>query len=348
MSDAPVPTEPKTEPKTQTPAQPTPPPMPPPATPRAKRPKSALRRRSMSLLRIAIGVYLLWCAALYIMQDDLVFPRSHTRRVLPDDQIPPEVEHWWLDTTDDKARAVRVEAYFIPSPRVPVVRGEKPSTNAPLLVYFHGNDDTLDRCADSVRPWRERGFNVLVPEYRGYGRSTGVPSQEAIVRDCVAFVDRALERPEVDRTRVVYHGWSLGSAVASQVALQRTPRVVIVQAGFSSISAFAWSYGVPPFLVKNPFRSDEALASLMAASAGVSGTGVSGNAAPPRVLLMHSRDDEIVPWSHAERLRRAVPDAGFFELFGSHILDIDKNEAAWTWIDGQLREVGMKVENEND
>lgn len=313
---------------------------------REKRPRSALRRRSMSLLRIAIGVYLLWCAALYIMQDDLVFPRGHTRRVLPDDKIPPEIEHWWLDTTDDKGRAVRVEAYFIPSPRVPVVRGEKVSANAPLLVYFHGNADSLDRCADSVHPWRERGFNVLVPEYRGYGRSTGVPSEEAIVRDCVAFIDRALDRPEVDRTQVVYHGWSLGSGVASQVALQRPPRVVLVQAGFSSIAAFAWSYAVPPFLVKNPFRSDEALASLTAASGAVSGTGASGVASPLRVLLMHSRDDEIVPWSHAERLRRKVPDAAFFELFGSHILDIDKNEAAWTWIDGQLGEAGIGAEGE--
>lgn len=191
----------------------------------------------------------------------------------------------------------------------------------PLVVIFHGNAESVDDLDWFRLPYLERGWAVLTPEYRGYGRAAGTPSQAGIVEDAVAFVDMALARPEIDRTRVVYHGRSLGGGVAAQVALRRKPRGLILQSTFTSIVSMARGYYVPPFIVRHPFRNDAALRGL-----------------DVPVLLLHGTDDPLIPIEHSRKLAEIEPRElrTLVELAGDHNHFPYDAGAYWEAVDGWL------------
>jgi len=215
----------------------------------------------------------------------------------------PDLERTWISHGD----GVATEAWIVRS-RIKPVRG--------LVCFLHGNAELIDYNLPEAREWTSRGFDVLLPEYRGYGRSTGTPSQDSIVQDVVDAIDEAAR--SASYPSIVLHGRSLGSGVAVQVALRLGDRcsAVVMESPFRSVAGFAWRYGVPPALVKNPFRSDEALPRL---------------ACP--ILILHSRQDEIVPFSHGESLAALNPRATLTPLEGSHNSGLSMTRAYWDAID---------------
>ncbi len=227
----------------------------------------------MRVFVLAMVVYAGWCAMLFSMQDRMLFPREFAEVT----GAPAGAERLAIALDEGG----EVEAFL------GVPRGEGPF---PLVVVFHGNAECVDTMERARREYSARGWAVLTPEYRGYGRSAGEPSQRSIVSDVVAFVDRVVKRPEIDASRVVYHGRSLGGAVAVQVAKERPPRAMILESTFTSVAGMAMRYGVPPFLVKNPFRTDRVLREFAGS-----------------VLILHGTDDTIVPIEHARRLVKCVP-----------------------------------------
>lgn len=189
-----------------------------------------------------------------------------------------------------------------------------------LVCFMHGNAELIDYNLPEAREWNARGFDVLLAEYRGYGRSSGSPSQDAIVQDTIDAI--------VEVTRdgsyplLVLHGRSLGGAVAVQVALRLGDRcsAVVMESPFRSVASFAWRYGVPPALVKNPFRSDEAMPKL---------------ACP--ILILHSRQDEIVPFSHGEALAALTSLATLVPLEGSHNSGLSMTRTYWNAVDALVQ-----------
>lgn len=262
--------------------------------------------------RIVLGAYLCWCLTLSACQSSMIFPRFAAGPALPEGAMPPGVERWWLDAGD----GVRVEAwYFAPS-------GASP---APAAVIFHGNGELIDHVTDYAHWYRVRGFAVLVPEYRGYGRSGGAPSERAIVEDARAFHARLLARPEVDSSRVVFHGRSLGAAVAAQVAAGHAPAAMVLESPFVSINEMASRYIVPGFLVRHPFRTDRVLPKL-----------------GRPVLILHSTDDEIVPYSHGKRLHEMTPGSKLVDLSGSHNGALAVQPRYWSSVEALLAESGVR------
>lgn len=213
--------------------------------------------------------YFTWLAGLYILQDRMLFPSQLAQ---PGTGEPAGAEVWWLTT----AEGHRVEAWYWPAP------GPGP---APAVIFCHGNAELIDNGLGQADLYRSLGWAVLLPEYRGYGRSGGKPGQRAITADLVAFRDRLARQSGVDPARIVYHGRSVGGGLAAALAVKRAPAALVLESTFTSVTSFAWSYGVPPILCRNPLRTDTALA---------------GFAGP--VLILHGEDDEIVPAAHARRL----------------------------------------------
>lgn len=275
--------------------------------------RNALLRR---LVVIPLTLYLIWCGLLFFQQEKLIFPTHIAGPKMSERAIPPEVERVWLQVkTPFEGRPPRVEAWFLAAKHASV------DAPAPLAVYFHGNGELIDHCLDAVAIYRERGYHVLIPEYRGYGRSVGRPSQRVIVEDALAQIEMALARPGASAEGLVYHGRSLGSGVAAQVALQRAPAALILESPFTSIASFATSYGVPGFLVRSPFRTDKALPLIEPR---------------PRTLILHSRDDEIVPYEHGLRLREIAPWAEAYDMTGSHLVALRSVPGAWKAIERTL------------
>lgn len=231
----------------------------------------------MRLFVLALIGYAAWCLMLFSMQDRMLFPREFADVT----GAPKDAERLASTIEGGEGNGGEVEAFLSLPP------GDGPF---PLVVVFHGNAECVDTMGWARRAYTSRGWAVLTPEYRGYGRSAGEPSQKAIVADAVVCVDRVLKRPEMDASRVVYHGRSLGGAVAAQVARERPPRAMVLESTFTSVAAMAMRYGVPPFLVKNPFRTDRVL-----------------NTYTGPVLLLHGVDDTIVPIDHSRRLSKCAP-----------------------------------------
>jgi fermentation-respiration switch protein FrsA (DUF1100 family) len=152
-----------------------------------------------------------------------------------------------------------------------------------------------------VAAWHELGCSVLLPEYRGYGGCAGRPSERALIADARGFVALLARQPEVDPRRIVYHGRSLGGGVATGLAEVAPPAALILVSTFDNLSSLAPSYGVPPLLVRNPFRTDRRLPRL---------------ACP--ALLIHGTHDRLVPVAKGRRLHALVPTSQWLELPAGH------------------------------
>lgn len=269
----------------------------------------------MHWLSLLLVLYAAWCAAIYVFQDRVMFPLDMLEPAMPN--LPPGAEAVVIDPVE-AGRPIRVEACYIRG----AATAQRPT---PLLVFFHGNAETVDNCLILARDWASRGFAVLLVEYRGYGRSDGTPSQKHLVGDSLAFIEQVASRPEIDPNRIVLHGRSLGAAVAAQVAATLAPtrpvRAVIVQSTFTSVPRMAARFLAPWFLIRNPFRTDRALA-----DAGVP------------VLILHGRDDEIISVAHARRLHRRLKNSTLAELPGHHNDFPVDEKAYWAAIDRFLQD----------
>jgi len=236
------------------------------------------------MLWIVLGavafVFVARCALLWWMQDAIVFPRSIANSA-PGMPAPAEAEVWTLET-----EAGPVEAWFAQAP------GASADAPAPAVVFCHGNGERIDHNGHMAAMYAEMGLATLLVEYRGYGNSAGEPSQEALVADAAAFVERLVERDDIDAARIVYHGRSLGAAVLFQVARERAPAAMIAESAFTSAVALAHRQLVPGFLLRHPFRSDRVVRSLEAP-----------------LLLFHGERDRIVPVGHARRLHDLAPES---------------------------------------
>jgi pimeloyl-ACP methyl ester carboxylesterase len=265
-------------------------------------------RLTRRVLVLVVVTYVVWLGALLALESGLVYPRQMTGPAMQESLIPGEVERVWLERD-----GARVEAWFLPSQSV------RPM---PAVIFFHGNAELIDHNLGLAEAYRDRGFSTLLVEYRGYGRSGGSPSQKAIVGDAVAAFDWLKGKAGVDPARIIVHGRSLGSGVAAQLAKERPPAALILESPMKSVASFASAYGAPAFLVRNPYRTDKVLPGLTCP-----------------ILLVHSREDEIIPFAHAEELKRLAPAARLVELTGGHNDSLTNQGAYWEAIDGVVREV---------
>ena len=240
----------------------------------------------MTWLIIPVVLYVIYCGLLFFLQTNLLFPAGFAGG--PSGLTPNER----IELETDQGRTV---SWYEPAP------GADADNPAPLVVFFHGNAELVDQQQPIIDLYNDLGISVFMVEYRGYGDSEGTPSQAHIVADTIELLQRVKDRPEVDASRMVYHGRSIGGGLAAQVALQIQPRALIVESTFKSVSGMAWRYGVPPFLITSPLKSEDAFKQL-----------------DLPILIMHGKSDEIVPVSHSEALNKAARDSTLVLFNASH------------------------------
>lgn len=253
-----------------------------------------LRRGAGAVLRITAAIYVVWLAAIFFLQTGLLFPASIAGRPAADPPAGAVVHSLSLD-----AGGGAVEAWLLPA-HVPA-DPEDPGADAPLVIICHGNAELIDDQVWFANTFRALGCAVLLPEYRGYGRSAGSPGEEAIVEDACRFYDWAAAQPGIDPERVVLFGRSVGGGVAAQLAARRRCAAVILESTFTSAASMSWRYGAPPFLVRNPFRSDRVLPGL-------------GRPA----LIIHGDRDSIIPVAHGRALHAMTPGSIYVEFPTDH------------------------------
>jgi fermentation-respiration switch protein FrsA (DUF1100 family) len=258
-----------------------------------------LRTRWVRLVIVAVAMYTIWLLMLLALQRAMIFPGAGSSPGEPDEAAlsAAGITRWWLDTD-----VGRVEAWY--------AQGDQVSADAPgpAVIFAHGNAEYIDGYGHLMSVWKAMGVSVLLLEFRGYGRSAGAPSQDAITQDAVQFYDRLAARPEVDPSRIIFQGRSLGGGVVCDLATQRPPAALILMSTFSSVARMARSYLVPRFLVRHPFDNVAALTDF----------------ARP-VLIVHGTHDRMIPVSHARELVKVAHDAALVEY------DCDHNDCPPDW-----------------
>jgi fermentation-respiration switch protein FrsA (DUF1100 family) len=161
------------------------------------------------------------------------------------------------------------------------------------IVHFHGNAGNISHRLADAAALTAAGFDVLLFDYRGYGRSSGRPHEEGLYRDGRAALAGVGARAGADPARIFYLGESLGGAVALALALERPPRGLILQSTFTGIRDMARLHYpvVPGFLVPDAYPSLRRIARLRAP-----------------LLVIHGDRDDIVPFAQGQALFGAAPE----------------------------------------
>jgi uncharacterized protein len=236
-------------------------------------------------------------ALMYVFQRALLyFP--DTRRTPPAQAGLPQAEEVTLTSSDGE----KLVAWFV------LARDGKP-----LVIYFQGNAEGLPARAGRFTWLIADGSGLLALAYRGYGGSTGKPSEDGLIRDAVAAYDFA--RARYAAQRIVLFGESLGTAVAVALAAEREIGGLILDAPFTSaaaVGAAAYPFAPVRWLMKDKFRSDERI----------------GHVAAP-LLVLHGEQDSIVPIRFGERLFALAREPKRMVRFaqGGHV-DLDDHGAA--------------------
>ena len=162
----------------------------------------------------------------------------------------------------------------------------------PTVLFFYGNGMCMAWCEEQFDQFRRLGVNVLIPEYPGYGMSEGKPSEAGFYAAANAAYEHLLTRKDIDPEKIVAAGWSIGAAVAIDLAARKPVKRLITVSAFTSMPEVerAIAPWLPLSVIFRP-RFDN-LAKIK-------------NVSCP-LLLVHGIQDTLVPFKMAQRLRAAA------------------------------------------
>ena len=225
----------------------------------------------------------------YLLQPAMIFLPGRQLSATPADW-GLDYEDVWLSTRDD----VQLHGWYLPRP------GARRA-----LLFFHGNAGNISHRRASIEIFHRLGLNVLIVDYRGYGRSAGRPSEEGLYLDAQAAWDYLVGSKGTAPGDVIVFGRSLGGAVAAWLAAEERPGALILESTFNSARDFvAQAFPMLSWLIVRRYEFDTA-ARLTAIRCPV--------------LVLHSPQDEIMPYALGERLYQAArAPKRFQELRGDH------------------------------
>jgi fermentation-respiration switch protein FrsA (DUF1100 family) len=197
-----------------------------------------MTRQKRRLRRIAIGVvclYVALCIIMFSIQDWMIFAGRSTQGTA-EAIVRPSTEYELLHLkTADGDPFVAIFGFAIDGLDQPVTD----SVSRPTILFFYGNAMSLSGCFDMFREFRRLGANVMIVEYPGYGMSGGKASERSLYAAADAAFDYLAHRPDVDGGKIVAAGWSLGAAVATDLAAHRPVAALATFSAFTSMSDMA-------------------------------------------------------------------------------------------------------------
>ena len=189
--------------------------------------------------------------------------------------------------------AQKIQAWFIPK------QGAKN-----VILFFHGNGGNLSHRLEKISFFHSLGFNVFIMDYRGYGKSSGSPSEQGLYKDAQSSYDYLITALKFKPEQIILFGESLGAAVATEMALKNKVGAVILESAFSSVSDMTKQILplFPTLLLRSRFDSYSKINSIKV----------------PKMFI-HSHNDEIVPYALGRKLyEKAASPKLFVEISGGH------------------------------
>ncbi|MCC6699838.1 MAG: alpha/beta hydrolase [Candidatus Hydrogenedentes bacterium] len=259
-------------------------------------PRQRRFRWSRLLLKLAVVALLGYAGLiimLYALQTAMIFPRGGSIWRTPAD---PAFRWSFEDFTLD-VQGERTCGWYVP---VENARG--------TLLFCHANAGTMADRLESMAVFRDLGFNVFIFDYGGYGNSSGSPSEKRCIADALAAWQYLTSVKGEKTDRIVIFGRSLGGGVATQLAWEvrsTPPAALILESTF--VSVVKMGQEIFPFVPVRWFIRDR-----FDSAARI------GEVNTP-VLIIHSPDDEIIPYHHGKRLfELAREPKTFLDIRGDH------------------------------
>jgi hypothetical protein len=246
----------------------------------------------MGAVSVVLGcvavLYVGFGAALYVLQDAMIFP------------VPGGVS---VSALDEAAQEVGATPFRVETADgVSLYGWYRSGGGQRAVLYFHGNAATVLGTAGLMRQVNAAGWDFAVIAYRGYPGSEGAPSEAGLQRDARALWDYMREERGVPADRIVIHGRSLGGGVAAGLAADVAPAGLVLESTFTSVLEMAESqnriYPVSKML-KHPFDTRKRAPSI-----------------DVPVLVMHSDGDQMIPVSHGRTLAPLFETSTYVEIPG--------------------------------
>jgi fermentation-respiration switch protein FrsA (DUF1100 family) len=251
---------------------------------------------------IAIG-YAALLAVVFLFQSRLVyFPNIGRELAGTPRDAGLQYEEVWLETPDGE----RLHAWFV------AASGAKG-----VVLLCHGNAGNISHRIEYLTMLHGLGYSSFVFDYRGYGRSSGAPSEAGTYRDAEAAWEYLTAGRRFDPWRIALLGESLGGSVAAWLAAQQRPAALVLASTFTSVPDLgAEVYPFLPVRLLSRFEYDTR-AYLLRANMPV--------------LIAHSPQDEIIPFRHGRALFEAAPQPKrFLEMRGGHNDGFLFNDPEWS------------------
>lgn len=253
-------------------------------------------------LKGLVLIYAGYVALMYFAQRSVLFPGQY-RPAPAAIRLSEGMEQIWIEHDGAKVEVL----LLAPLPPQETLAGEVPNPTPakhPAIIYTHGNGELIDDWLTELRPYREVGCYVVLVEFPGYGRSTGSPSEASIAAVVTRVYDELLKRPEIDATKIVAHGRSMGGGAACLLAARRPVAALILESTFTSIRAMASRMGLPGFMCSDPLDNLQVVTDWK-----------------KPLLILHGTRDRVVPYWHGQALAAANPAATFITW-----KDVDHND----------------------
>jgi fermentation-respiration switch protein FrsA (DUF1100 family) len=243
----------------------------------------------MGLIAWLVGAYAVICVAAYLGNRHFMYLPDPTR-VAPAEVGLDGVEEIEIPVAD----GVTLVAWHAPAKR-----------DKPTILYFHGNGANAANRSPKIKKIRENGFGVFYLNNRGYGGSGGSPTEEDNVADAIAAHDHLTDLG-VSADRIVAYGESLGSGQAVRLAAKRSVSAVVLEAPLTStVEVARQTYFWLPLslLIADKYNNERNIRSVTAP-----------------VLILHGKQDEVIPVEMGRRVYRAANEPKRIELFaqGAH------------------------------
>lgn len=207
---------------------------------------------------------------------------------------PADIGLDYEDVFFKSADGLILHGWFVPAQKV---RG--------TLLFCHGNAGNISGRLESLAIFNELGLNVFLFDYRNYGRSEGRVSEKGTYLDAAAAWKYLLNDRKIPAEDIIVFGRSLGAAIACHTARGNTPGTLIMESAFTSIKdigAELYPYLPVKLLARFEYNTKEY---------------IRGVKCP--ILIIHSRDDEMMPFRHSRQLFEIAEEYGeFLEISGSH------------------------------
>lgn len=219
-------------------------------------------------------IYAILCLGLYFGQDNMIF-NPHK---LPDDYVFSSKNEVEIEV----AEGVFLNALWI--------KEERPKG---VVLYLHGNRGSNRRCRHQAQNMANNGYDILMVDYRGYGKSDGeIYSQEQLYTDVQKVYNYLKESYREDQ--IIIAGYSLGSGMASYLAANNAPQQLVMIAPYLNFYELKKRYVpvyIPDIFVKYPLDNNKHLERVKCP-----------------VTIFHGTNDRVIPFEHGEQLATNFPD----------------------------------------